>query len=160
MKKNLLRILIVCTVVLSIVEASCGNGNDENKNDGKDSAGVKSDKPMTEQEREMQEMKEIAEKQKQQPQENPYKDAKIDVVVYNNDTVKQDAKYTGYGYKILIFGAPQVNQPHRPGMPGLAGFSTAADAKKAGEFVAYKIRNNLMPPSVTMHEMDSLGVLK
>lgn len=112
---------------------SCGNGKDDNKNDGKDSL---------------------------QPQENPYKDAKIDVLVYNNDTVKQDAKYTGYGYAILVFGARQVNQPHRPGMPGLEGFKTAADAKKVGEFVAYKIRNNLMPPSVTMQEMDSLGVLK
>jgi|ERR1051326_587950 hypothetical protein len=139
---------------------SCGTGNVNDKNEGKDSSEVRSEKPMTPEEKEMQEMKEMAAKAKQQPQENPYKDAKIDVVVYKNDTVKQDAKYTGYGYKILIFGAPQVNQPHRPGMPGLAGFNTAADAKKVGEFVAYKIRNNIMPPSITMQEMDSLGVLK
>ena len=136
---------------------SCGNGNDENKTNGKDSAEVKA---MTPEEKEMQEIKEMAEKAKQQPQENPYKDAKIDVLVYNNDTVKQDTKYTGYGYAILVFGAKQVNQPHKPGMPGLEGFKTAAAAKKVGEFVAYKIRNNLMPPSVTMQEMDSLGVLK
>ena len=137
---------------------SCGNGKDDNKNDGKDSSSAK--KEMTYEEKEMQEMKEMAEKAKQQPQINPYKDAKIEVQVYNNDTVKQDAKYTGFGYAILVFGAKQVNQPHRPGMPGLAGFKTAADAKKTGEFVAYKIRNNIMPPTVSMQEMDSLGVLK
>lgn len=139
---------------------SCGNGSDESKNDGKDSAEVKSESAMSHEEKEMQEMKEMAEKAKQNPQENPYKDAKIDVLVFNNDTVKQDAKYTGYGYAILVFGARQVNQPHKPGMPGLAGFNTAADAKKTGEFVAYKIRNNIMPPTVSMQEMDSLGVLK
>src|ERR1051325_12105444 len=130
---------------------ACGNGKDENKNDGKDSSEVKTENPMNE----IEMTKEMAEKQKQNPQPNPYKDAKIDVVVYNNDTVKQDAKYTGYGYKILIYGAPQVNQPHKPGMPGLEGFKTAAYAKKVGEFVAYKIRNNIMPPSITMQEMDS-----
>ena len=139
---------------------SCGNENGDAKNDGKDSAEVKSDKPMTEQEREMQEMKEMAEKAKQQPQENPYKDAKIEVQVLKNDTVKGDQKYTGYGYNILIYDAVTVHQTNRPGMPGLNGFNSAADAKKVGEFVAYKIRNNIMPPAVSMHELDSLGVLK
>lgn len=143
-----------------IIFFSCGNGRDESKNEKSDSGEVKTDNPMSHEEREMQEMKEMTEKAKQQPQGNPYKDAKIDVLVYNNDTVKQDAKYTGYGYAILVFGSKQVNQPHKPGMPGLEGFKTAAAAKKVGDFVAYKIRNNLMPPSVTMQEMDSLGVLK
>ncbi len=139
---------------------SCGNGKDENNNDEKGSSNVKSENSMSHKEKEMQEMKEMAEKAKQNPQENPYKDAKIDVLVFNNDTIKQDAKYTGYGYAILVFGARQVHQPHKPGMPGLNGFKTAADAKKTGEFVAYKIRNNSMPPTVSMQEMDSLGVLK
>lgn len=121
----------------------------------------KQDKETLYEERKLYEMKEMAEKSKQSAlsKENPYRDAQIDVVVYNNDTLKQDVKYTGYGYKILIYGSPQVNQPHRPGMPGLEGFKTAEAAKKVGEFVAYKIRNNIMPPSVTIQEMDSLGVL-
>lgn len=94
------------------------------------------------------------------PKENPYKNAKIEVIVFDNDTLKQEAKYTGYGYAILVFGERQVNQPHKPGMPGLNGFKTADDAKKVGEFVAYKIRNNIMPPTVSIQELDSLGVLK
>lgn len=115
---------------------------------------------MSHEEKEIAEMKEVAEKAKQQPQKNPYKDAQIDVRVYNNDTMKHDAKYTGFGYAILIYGEQQISQPHKPGMPGLNGFKTAADAKKVGEFVAYKIRNNIMPPAVSVQEMDSLGVLK
>lgn len=131
------------------------------KNESNKEEADKQRKELLYEERELHEMREMAEKSKQPApdKENPYKDAQIDVVVYNNDTVKQDVKYTGYGYKILIYGSPQVNQPHRPGMPGLDGFKTAEAAKKVGEFVAYKIRNNIMPPSVTMQEMDSLGVL-
>lgn len=133
----------------SAVLFSCSNAKNEAENE-------KSETPMSYEEREMKEMSEKA----KQPQANPYKDAKIEVIVYNNDTVKQDAKYTGYGYAISVFGAKQVNQPHKPGMPGLSGFKTAADAKKTGDFVAYKIRNNIMPPTVSMQELDSLGVLK
>lgn len=137
---------------------SCKNESNETKQERNDStSATNTEQPLSIE----QEMKEMAEKQKnEKPKENPYKDAKIDVVVFNNDTVKQGAKYTGYGYAILIFGERQINQPHKPGMPGLNGFKTAADAKKVGEFVAHKIRNNNMPPSVSTQELDSLGVLK
>lgn len=138
-----------------IFSFSCGN---EEKNEPSDSE-KKNEKEMSYEEREMMEMKEMAEKQKSQPQENPYKDAKIEVKVFKNDTVKQETKYTGYGYDIYVFGARQVSQPHMPGMPGISGFKTEADAKKVGDFIAYKIRNNIMPPSVTVNELDSLGVL-
>ena len=138
---------------------SCGNGNDESKKEGTDSTSeTNSEQVMSHEEREM---KEMMEKQKNaKPQENPYKDAKIDVRVFKNDTVKQETKYTGYGYDILLYNAIYNHQPHKPGMPGVSGFKSAADAKKTGEFVAYKIRNNIMPPSLTPEELDSLGVLK
>ncbi len=138
-----------------IFSFSCGT---EEKTDEADTE-KKNEKEMTYEEREMMEMKEMAEKQKNNPQENPYKDAKIEVRVFKNDTVKQETKYSGYGYDIYVFGARQVSQPHMPGMPGVSGFKTAVDAKKVGDFIAYKIRNNIMPPSVTVSELDSLGVL-
>lgn len=138
---------------------SCKNEHNENKKEGNDSIPQPISKhPLNMEE----EMKAMAEKQKNEaPKENPYKDAKIEVLVFKNDTVKKkEANYTGYGYAILIFGERQINQPHKPGMPGLNGFKTAADAKKVGEFVANKIRNNIMPPAVSQKELDSLGVLK
>lgn len=69
-------------------------------------------------------------------------------------------KSGGYGYNILINEALTVHQPHKPGVPGIMGFKSVEDAKKAGDFIAYKIRNNSMPPTVSTQELDSLGVLK
>ena len=66
----------------------------------------------------------------------------------------------GYGYDIYIFNSPDpyIHQPHIPAVPGNTGFQTEAKARKAAEFIAYKIKNNIMPPSVTPHDLDSLGV--
>lgn len=87
--------------------------------------------------------------------ENPYKDALLEIKTYNNES---DLK--GYGYDIYLNKKLYVHQPHVPAIAGSQGFSTAENARKTGEFVAYKIRNNIMPPSVSPAELDSLGVLK
>ena len=65
-----------------------------------------------------------------------------------------------WGYDIFIDDKLYVHQPHIPAMSGNNGFKTEEDAKKAAEFVAYKIRNHVMPPSITPEELDSLGVIK
>ena len=138
---------------------SCSNGKDESKTEGADSAAqVKSEGPMNMEEREMREM---AEKQKnEKPKENPYKDAKIDIQVFKNDTVKQEPKLTGFGYNILIYDAIYNHQPHIPAINGMRGFHTKDQAYKAAELVVYKIHNNIMPPSLSPQELDSLGALK
>lgn len=137
---------------------SCGNGKDEVTNDSADSAQAKSENPMTEMEREMKEMQEAQKNQK--PQENPYKNAKIDIQIFNNDTVKQEPKLTGFGYNILIYDAVYNHQPHIPAINGMRGFHTKEQAKKAAELVVYKIKNNIMPPSLSPQELDSVGALK
>ena len=53
-----------------------------------------------------------------------------------------------------------IHQPNIPGMPGNRGFKTRAQAEKITELIIYKIKNNIMPPTVTVEELDSLGVLK
>ena len=138
---------------------ACTNNNADNKKDNADSASVmKPGQTMTEAKREMMEM---AEKHKNdKPKENPYKNAKIDIQVFKNDTVKAEPKLTGFGYNILIYDALYVHQPHVPAINGSRGFKTQEQATKAAEFVIYKIRNNIMPPSLTVQELDSLGVLK
>ena len=88
----------------------------------------------------------------QQPAENPYKDATIEVKAFKDSI--------GWGYDVFINKSQYVHQPHIPAVPGNRGFSSEAFAKKTGEFVGYKIKNNIMPPSVTPAELDSLGVLK
>ena len=142
---------------------SCGNGNNKAKTEAADSAvEKKSEQAMNPEEREMREMKEMAEKKKQQPQENPYKNAKIEVKAMDNTKSKNadDVKVGGFGYDIYIFDALYVHQPNVPAINGNRGFKTKEQAQHAGDLVAYKIKNNIMPPSVSIQELDSLGVLK
>jgi DnaJ-class molecular chaperone len=134
---------------------SCaGNKQEEKSAEIKDSiqAGVES--PMSPEEMEM---KEMAERQKNEaPKESPYKDAKIDIRVFEN----KEAQLKGFGYDILIEDAMYVHQPHIPAINGNRGFKTKEQAHTTAEFVIYKIRNNIMPPSLSVEELDSLGTLK
>ena len=86
--------------------------------------------------------------------------APLRIALFNNDTMKSDNQIKGFGYNIYKDDALYIHQPSIPAVPGNEGFSTEAKAKKAAEFVAYKIGHNIMPPSVTPKELDSLGVLK
>ncbi len=133
---------------------ACSNGKEEKKNTDNDSSNLKVQTPMSHEEMEM---KEMAERQKnEKPKESPYKDAKIDIKLIEN----KDANLTGFGYDIFIYDAMYVHQPHIPAINGNRGFKTKEQATKAAEFVIYKIRNNIMPPSLTVEEFDSLGTLK
>jgi len=85
-------------------------------------------------------------------QENPYKDAEIKAVIIpsEDDT---------FGYDIYLYDAILIHQPSRPGLSGNLGFATAEDAMKVAELVIRKIRNNEMPPTVTIQELKGLEVL-
>ncbi len=84
---------------------------------------------------------------------NPYENAKIEVKTFKSDS-------TGWGYDVCLYGSVYVHQPQVPAVNGNKTFATEEDAKKTGELVAHKIRNNIMPPALTIKELDSLGVLK
>ena len=88
---------------------------------------------------------------------NPRKEGKqknhqIDVKTINTESL-------GWGYDIYIRGDLFIHQPHIPAINGTRGFETEEKARKAGEFVSFKIQNNISPPSVSRDELDSLGVL-
>jgi hypothetical protein len=85
--------------------------------------------------------------------ENPYAKAEIitKIVPSANDT---------FGYDILLNGRPFVHQPNIPGLPGNEGFATKERAQTVAEFVIKKIRNNEVPPTVTIEDLNSMGVLK
>lgn len=66
---------------------------------------------------------------------------------------------SGYGYNILLDdGKPMIKQHHIPGIQGLKVFDSKEEAKKVAELVKYKLENNIMPPSVTLNELDSLNI--
>jgi hypothetical protein len=86
-------------------------------------------------------------------QNNPYTNAPISIKII--PSVRKT-----FGYDILLYGRPLVHQPNIPGLPGNDGFTTRERAKRVAEFVVKKIRNNEMPPTVTIGDLNKMAVLK
>jgi len=86
-------------------------------------------------------------------QNNPYAEAEITIKII-------PAANKTFGYNILVHGRPLVHQPTIPGLPGNEGFTAKESAQTVAEFVVKKIRNNLMPPTVTIEDLNNMGVLK
>jgi hypothetical protein len=86
-------------------------------------------------------------------QKNPYGNAEITIKII-------PAANNTFGYDILIYDRPLVHQPNIPGLPGVEGFTTKKRAQTVAEFVVKKIKKNEMPPTVTMDDLNTMGVLK
>lgn len=79
----------------------------------------------------------------------------------NNITIQtfaNDSTLGGFGYNILVDGKIMVHQPNIPAVMGNRGFDTDEDASKTAALVSFKLKNNIMPPSVTIQELDSIGI--
>ena len=72
-------------------------------------------------------------------------------------TILPTAGHT-YGYDIYSKGRVLIHQISIPGLPGNKGFRRKRDAEKTARLVIYKLQKNIMPPTVSRREMDSLGV--
>lgn len=90
---------------------------------------------------------------------NPYLDSKITVEVFKVDSIETNGS-RGWGYDIMIDGKIYIHQPNVPAVMGNNGFSSEEQAREAGEFIVSKIMKNILPPSVTAEELDSLGLLE
>ena len=66
----------------------------------------------------------------------------------------------GWGYDIFVDGKRYIHQPMMPVVQGNKAFVNETDAREVAEFVAGKIRKNIIPPTISSEEMDSLGVKK
>ena len=82
------------------------------------------------------------------------------IIIFKNDSLPVKNNTTGFGYDIYNNDALYIHQPNIPAIAGNRGFSNAENAQKTANLVVYKIRHNILPPSVTKQEMDSMGVLK
>lgn len=65
----------------------------------------------------------------------------------------------GWGYNILADGKVHIKQQYMPAVPGKRGFKSEADALMVGKLVVKKITSN-QQPTITLRELDSLGVYK
>jgi hypothetical protein len=96
---------------------------------------------------------EITGKKEVKQKNNPYANAEITIKII--PSVKKT-----FGYDILLHGRPLIHQPNIPGLPGNEGFTTKERAKKVAKFVVRKVRNNEMPPTVTIDDLNKMNVLK
>jgi hypothetical protein len=92
-------------------------------------------------------------KKEAKEQKNTYANAKITIKII--PSIKKT-----FGYDILLHGRLLVHQPNIPALPGNEGFTTKERARKVAEFVVKKIRKNEMPPTVTIDNLNNMGVLR
>ena len=64
----------------------------------------------------------------------------------------------GYGYKIYVDGNLYISQPSIPGLSGTAGFQSEADTRKIAELVVSKIKQGILPPTITIQEIMDSGI--
>ena len=64
----------------------------------------------------------------------------------------------GWGYDIFIGDKQFIHQPIIPVSGGRLPFLTEADAYKTASLVVQKIKSDIFPPSVSLRELDSMGV--
>lgn len=79
----------------------------------------------------------------------------ITVSVYENP---KDEPAGGFGYDLMSDGKSMIHQPHIPAVPGLKGFASKEDAGKAGNLMKMKIEKGIMPPTVSIDELDSMKI--
>ncbi|MBK6482038.1 MAG: DUF4907 domain-containing protein [Chitinophagaceae bacterium] len=63
-----------------------------------------------------------------------------------------------WGYEIFAEGKLLISQKSIPALPGNDGFKEQAQAMQVAELVMQKIRNGEMPPTVTVEELNALGI--
>jgi len=83
------------------------------------------------------------------------KESNFSIQVYPIDSLNPSS---GFGYNILIDGAIFIHQNNIPSIPGNMSFSSKENAEKVANLVLGKLKNNIMPPSVSSNELDSLKV--
>ena len=72
--------------------------------------------------------------------------------------VTENAEY-GWGYQLYKDGKLMIDQKHIPAVQGEQIFGSKEKAEITGNFILQKIKNGEFPPTVSVQELDSLGIL-
>lgn len=83
---------------------------------------------------------------------NNEKRADYNIVTFKNGTT--------WGYDIYKDNNLLIHQPNIPAIEGNDGFFSESDAMTVANFVVYKLENGIMPPSISLEELDSLKIIQ
>lgn len=83
---------------------------------------------------------------------NNYNKTQYEIVVTANPN-------GGYGYDIYINNELYINQPFMPGIATNKGFASYNEARIVARFIINKIIKKQIPPTISLHELDSLKTL-
>ncbi len=72
--------------------------------------------------------------------------------------IKTHKDSLGWTVDIFVNGKKSIIQPMIPAVPGHQAFISEMEARKVGELMAFKMKNNIMPPAVSIGELDSLKI--
>jgi hypothetical protein len=64
-----------------------------------------------------------------------------------------------FGYEILADGKLFIRQLTIPGQPGSLGFQTKNDAEKVAILAIEKIKKGIMPPTISLKELQQLKII-
>ena len=81
----------------------------------------------------------------------------INFIIFRTDTCTPDS-IKGWGYDIYVDDKLMIHQPHIPAVAGKLAFVNQASAQMVANLVVYKLRNNIMPPSITIEDLDSIKI--
>jgi hypothetical protein len=66
----------------------------------------------------------------------------------------------GWGYDIYIDSTRTIHHPTIPAVSGISSFKTEDDASRTGNYAISKMKKSGSFPTLSIKELDSLGVLK
>jgi len=66
----------------------------------------------------------------------------------------------GWGYDIYVDSTRTIHQPNIPAVSGISAFKTEEDANRTGNYAIGKMIKSGSFPTLSIPELDSLGVLK
>ena len=82
---------------------------------------------------------------------------KYSVALFQIDSLNANS---GYGYDILIDDSRFIHQTNIPSVQGNEAFTDKKQAESVANLMVYKLEHNIMPPSVSKKELDSLHIFK
>ena len=73
-------------------------------------------------------------------------------------TFKNGNDIKGWGYDIFLNGSLFIHQPHIPAVYGIKGFISEQQAIEVANFVIFKIKNKILPPTININDLDSMQI--